>query len=325
MSISATTSPEATRLTAAATDLGPTIASMRDEIERERRLPPALVEQLRDLGFFSLWLAEDFGGPALILSDYIRVIEALSRQDGTVGWCASIGAAYSMFAGLLTQPVARSIFVDQRAFVAGIGAARGTAVQAPGGYRVTGRWAYGSGITHSDWVIGGGIVLEGDTPLRKPSGAVDFRIFFFPPPLVEIIDTWQVGGLRGTGSHDFAVTDLFVPSSHVVSGDMDEPQVAGPPYALPKNVALGITIAAVPLGIARAALDELKSLSAVRTPRMGTVLLRNKPVFQAAVGRAEALLRGARAFLFEVCDDAWDAALAGVPVPLHQRALVRLA
>ena len=136
MSITATTSQEATRLTNAATDLGPTIASMRNEIERDRRLPAALVEQLRGLGFFSLWLAKDLGGPALSLSDYIRVIEALARQDGSVGWCASIGAAYSMFAGLLTEPVARRIFVDQRAFVAGIGAARGTAVPVSGGYRV---------------------------------------------------------------------------------------------------------------------------------------------------------------------------------------------
>ena len=99
---------ESARLIEAAGDLGPTIAGMRDKIEQERRLPPALVEQLRDLGFFSLWLPREFGGPALSLSDFVRVVEAVSRLDGSVGWCVTNAGMYSMFAGLLPESVARA-------------------------------------------------------------------------------------------------------------------------------------------------------------------------------------------------------------------------
>ena len=166
MDIAAAIGSEAARLTNAANDLGPTIAGMREEIERERRLPLPLVERLRELGLFSLWLARDFGGPELSLSDFVRVIETVARLDGSVGWCVMNAAAYSIFSGLLTEPVARRIFVDQRAVVAGPGL-REARQCGSGGYRVTGRWAYGSGIMHSDWVIGGCVVLEGDAPRRE--------------------------------------------------------------------------------------------------------------------------------------------------------------
>ena len=324
MDIAAATGSEAARLTNAANDLGPTIAGMREEIERERRLPLPLVERLRELGLFSLWLARDFGGPELSLSDYmVRVIETVARLDGSVGWCVMNAAAYSIFSGLLTEPVARRIFVDQQAVVAGTGAARGKAVPVSGGYRVTGRWAYGSGIMHSDWVIGGCVVLEGDAPRRKPGGGVETRILFFPTSSVEVIHTWQVGGLRGTGSHDFQVADLFVPSSHTVSGEMDDPHSEGRSTPCQKTRSSASPLPRFPLGIARAALDEVKDLSVKDSPNRLYFCARNQ-CFKLRSGRAEALLRGARAFLLEACDDAWNTASAGVPLTLNQRALVRL-
>jgi alkylation response protein AidB-like acyl-CoA dehydrogenase len=276
---------------------------MRDAIERERRLTAPLVERLRDLGFFSLWLPRAFGGPELGLTDFVRVVEALARLDGSVAWCVTNGGAYARFAAFLPEPVAHRIFVEERAVVAGNMGPIGRAAPAPGGYRVTGRWAYGSGITHSGWVLGGCVVLdEGGTPRRGPSGAPETRILFFPATAAEVIDTWDVGGLRGTGSHDYQVADLFVPDSHAVTGE--DPLLPGPLYALPRHTAFGVTIAAVPLGIARAALDALRELGAAKTPRIGSAVLRDRPVIQAAVGRAEAMLRAARAFLFEACGEA---------------------
>src|SRR6478609_7818099 len=99
--MSSAPSPEAIRLVETATELAPTINGLRDEIERERRLPAGLVETLRKLGFFSLWLAKDFGGQELSVTDFVRVIEALARHDGSVGWCASVAATYSFFSGFL--------------------------------------------------------------------------------------------------------------------------------------------------------------------------------------------------------------------------------
>jgi alkylation response protein AidB-like acyl-CoA dehydrogenase len=315
-------SPDAARLIEAVAQLGPTISAQRDQIERERRLPPGLVETLRKLGFFSLWLARDFGGLELSLADYVRVIEALSRYDASVGWCTNIAAAYSVFSGYLPEPVARQIFVKDEAAIAGNFGPIGSATVVDGGYRVTGRWAFGSGINHSEWILGGCVVHDNNGPRVRPDGSRETTIAFFPASQVEVIDTWNVGGLRGTGSHDYQVADLFVPETHTTAGRT--PSRPGTLYSLPIQTFAPPAIAAVPLGIARAALDGVRELSSSKTPRLGPVLLREKPAVQGAVGRAEGMLRAARAFLFEACDDVWKTLETGAELSLEQRAAARL-
>jgi alkylation response protein AidB-like acyl-CoA dehydrogenase len=322
MSIASASSPDAIGLVEAAVRLGPTINGLRDEIDRDRRLPVGLVETLRKLGFLSLWLAKDFGGPELSLTDFVRVIEALARHDASVGWCASIAATYSFFSGFLPEPVARRIFVNDKAAVAGNMGPIGKAEVVDGGYRVTGHWDYGSGINHSEWVLGGCVVHDSDGPRLRPDGTRERLIVFFPFHGVEIIDTWNVGGLRGTGSHDYKVADLFVPEAHATT--VGTPACPGALYALPLNTIAPVSIASVPLGIARAALDAVRALSSSKTPRSGSALLCDKLAVQGAVGRAEGLLRSARAFLFEACDDAWRTVTNGAELSLDQRAAVRL-
>ena len=323
--MSSAPSPEAIRLVESATELAPIVSRLRDEIERERRLPTGLVETLRKLGFFSLWLARDFGGPELSLTDFVRVIEALARHDGSVGWCTMIAAVYSYFSGFLPEPVARRIFVNEKAAVAGSFVPIGKAEIVDGGYRVTGRWPYGSGINHSEWILGGCVVHDADGPRLQRDGMPDERIIaFFPASEVEVIDTWNVGGLRGTGSHDYKVADLFVPETHAVAGAGPKPSCRGALFAVPLQTIAPVSIASVPLGIARAALDAALALSSSKTPRLGPVLLREKPAVQGAIGRAEGMLRSARAFLFEACDDAWRTVQAGDALSLEQRVAVRL-
>jgi alkylation response protein AidB-like acyl-CoA dehydrogenase len=191
-----------------------------------------------------------------------------------------------------------------------------------GGYRVTGRWAYGSGINHSEWILGGCVVHDADRPRLRPDGTRETTIVFFPSQEVEVIDTWNVGGLRGTGSHDYQVASLFVPETHAITGLT--PSRLGTLYALPLYTVFPVTIGAVPLGIARAALDAVRALSASKTARIGAVPLRDKPSVQGAVGRAEGMLRAARAFLFETCDDVWKTAASGAELSLEQAAAVRL-
>src|SRR5262245_31190691 len=173
-------STAAARLIEVAHELGPTITAMRDDIERERQLPTPLVAALRKLGFFDLWLARDFGGPELSQTDYVRVVEALARYDGSVGWCVSTNAAYSRFSGFLSEPVARRIFVDERAVIAGNMGSLGKAKAVRGGYELTGRWPYGSGISHSEWLLGGCVVHQSDGPQRGNDGSVETTIAFFP-------------------------------------------------------------------------------------------------------------------------------------------------
>jgi len=322
MSIVIAPSPHALHLIEKAAELGPTINGLRDEIERERRLPVGLVETLRKLGFFSLWLARGFGGPELTLTDFVRVIEALARHDASVGWCATVAATYTFFSGFLPEPVARRIFVNDRAAVAGNMGRIGKAEVVAGGYRVAGRWAYGSGINHSEWILGGCVVHDANGPRTRLDGTQETIIAFFPAHEVEVVDTWNVGGLRGTGSHDYQVANIFVPETHAIASPT--PSLPGTLYALPLNTVAPVSIAPVPLGIARAALDAVRAMSSTKTPRLGPVLLRDKPSVQGAVGRAEGMLRAARAFLFEACDDAWRTVETGAELSVEQRAAVRL-
>jgi alkylation response protein AidB-like acyl-CoA dehydrogenase len=272
---------------------------------------------------FDLWLPRSFGGPELALTEFGRVIEVLAQADGSVGWCVSIAAALTRFSGFLDEAVARRIFLEDRAILAGVTAPTGKAVAVSDGYRVTGRWSFGSGIMHSSWTAGAAMVFESGALRRLPDGSPDVRFLFFPTTSTEIIDTWDAGGLRGTGSHDYKVTDLFVPIEHSTAGIT--PTLPGPLYALSRHTVYPVAIAAVPLGIARAALDAFRDLAATKTPSTSSTLLRDKPTVQACVGRAEASLRAARAFLFEVCDEIWAVASGGSLPTLQQRALARLA
>jgi len=316
---------EADNLIEAARALKSEINAVRDELDRQRRLPPALVEAMRSAGLFSLWLPQTLGGPALNIIDFIKIIEELARFDGSVGWCATNAAGYSRLAGYLPSGVAAQIFDGGRSVLAGTLNPTGKAVAVAGGYRVTGRWAYGSGITHSNWTIGNCIVHDGDGPRRDGSGTPEVRLMIFPTSRVEIIDTWHVGGLRGTGSHDYRVVDLYVAQDYSFPGFTPMPTVTGTLYALPMITVSAVTIAAVPLGIARAAIDALIDLAQAKTPMGSAVLLRDKPAVQADLGRAESLLRSARAFLFEAVQELWDEVEGGAPASMRKRALVRLA
>ena len=131
------------------------LGDYRDQIDRERRLPDALVDAMREAGLFGLWLPKALGGAELGLVDFVRVIEKFAEADGSIGWCATIGAGYGRLAGSLREDdVAREIFGSGRAIIAGTITPTGKAIAVEGGYRITGRWSYGSFIEHSDWVLG---------------------------------------------------------------------------------------------------------------------------------------------------------------------------
>jgi indole-3-acetate monooxygenase len=309
----------------AARKLAPTIRALRSDIERDRSLPAPLVKQMADAGLFSLWLARSLGGPELTTLDYFCIIEELSRADGAVGWCALVAAGYSRLSGYLDDAVAREIFGDGSVIVAGTINPTGKAVAVPGGYRVSGQWSYGSFIQHSAWTVGSSIIFEGDAPHRGPDGAPDMRLMLFPTSAVEIIDTWRVGGLRGTGSHDFRVADLFVPEERAIAAFTAKPVRPGTLYAGPFITVFAMALATAPLGIARAAIEAFVELAEGKTPIGGASRLREKASAQADVGKAEALVRSARAFLLAELRGIWDTVAAGEMPSVRQRAVARLA
>lgn len=317
--------PDAALYIRTALELGPHVRQFHQEIERDRTLPTALVTSMNEAGFFSLWLSRAVGGPELNFIEAARVIEALSCADGAAGWCATVSTVFSRLSGFLAADVARGMFGDGRSRLAGSVNPTGKAVAVQGGFQVSGRWSYGSFIRHSDWTVGNSIVHDDQTPRRDSNGAPDIRFMIIPTSAVEIIDNWYVSGLRGTGSSDFQVHEVFVPEAHTVSAFAAKPVQPGTLYATPTITIFAASIPCVSIGIARAAIDAFVALAETKTPMGSTTRLRDKPSAQAAIGRAEAILRSGRAFLFDSVTEMWDHVAAGGTPTLHQRAIVRLA
>jgi alkylation response protein AidB-like acyl-CoA dehydrogenase len=154
----------------------------------------------------------------------------------------------------------------------------------------------------------------------------DVRIaFFYPKSTVRIVDTWNVSGLRGTGSHDIVVDDLFVPEERTFSAMDRRARVTGPMNRMHGFDLAGCGFCCVGLGVARAALDAFAELAGVKVPRSSSELLRDRPTVQSQVGEAEGLLRSGRALLFDVVEGMWQTVLAGESVTERQRSDLRLA
>ena len=302
---------------AAACALGAEIAPRADEIEAGRRLPRDLARRFAEAGLFSVCVPAQFGGGELSAADVVRVIEAVSRADGAAGWCVMIGATTGMLAASLSEDWAREIYARNPAVVTGgVTAPTGRAQAVEKGHRVTGRWSFASGCQHSDWLVGGTRMGDGDAP--------ETRLMFFPIDEVQIHDTWHASGLRGTGSHDFEVANVFVPDGRsVVLGGHS--RVSGALYQFPTLGLLALGVCAVALGIARHAIDEFVALAGGKVPTGSARTLANRPVVQRQVGEAEAALRSARAFVFDSIASAWQIANEGRALPIPQRAELRLA
>jgi alkylation response protein AidB-like acyl-CoA dehydrogenase len=303
------------------------VAELRDQFDQDRQLPRQLVDELHAAGLFRMWLPRAIGGAELPPLPFLRVIEELSRQDGSLGWCTVIPAGYGRLAGALEEDVAREIFGTGMGVLVGTLNPTGKAVAAPGGYRVSGRWSYGSFIGYGDWVLGNCITEDAGNPRHGADGGPEFRLCLFPRTEVEVFDIWHVGGLRATGSNDFQVADLFVPEQHTIPlvDFQPPPRRPGPLYAAPMTSTFVSCIATVALGIARAAIDAVIEIGAEKKTAGSSTVLRDKPLAQADLARAEALLGAGRAYLFGELGTMWEDAVAGRAISLRARAGVRLA
>jgi alkylation response protein AidB-like acyl-CoA dehydrogenase len=309
----------------AAKELAPQIRASAEEIEQSRRLPQALVEAMAHAGLFHLWIPRSLGGEETDPFTFFRVIEEISKADGAAGWCVALCGGNNVFAGYLPADAAREIYGDDpNVRTAGAFRPSGEATIVDGGYRVTGRWPLASGCQHSNWIVGGCRILDGDQPRLGPDGDAITRILFFSASECEIIDTWHSIGLRGTGSHDFAVDDVFVPATHSLS--FREPPVElGPLYALPTIALFSASLAAVPLGIAGHAIEILMALAGTKIASRSRQSIRDDAILQANLGRAEALVRSGRAYVREALGEAWEVVKAGQTLTVAQRAALWLA
>lgn len=264
----------------------------RTAFDRDRRLPDVVFQALAEAGLFRLWLPAAMGGPELSPLEFMRVVEAVSAVDGSVGWIVANGAGMSRVAGYLPEAVGRDWFADPCAFIVSATGAVGSARPVDGGYRVTGRWPFGSGASHATRFMGLAAVKDGGNDSQPPICC------YFAREHVTIHDTWHVSGLRGTASCDFEVNDAFVPVDHTHNFVAHIPTQPGLIYRMPGLSIFPWSIAGVPLGLANGAMTAFAKLATQNKTRLGTTIrLQDREIVQSALGRAEAILGAARAFL----------------------------
>lgn len=311
----------------AARELGPKIRAAADEIEAERELPRAVFEALADAGFYHMAVPRSIGGLEVDLPTYVQVVEELGKADASTAWTINQGAVYATYAARMPQDAARAIWIDvPRAVVSNTPAPTATAVVVPGGYRVTGRQGFSTGCRHASWVAAHAqIVDNGQVRIDPANGQPEARYLYVPVGEAELLDTWHVRGMRGTGTHHFAVNDVFVPEERTVLSVTAPLYDTGPLYRIPRTLLFASGDAAVAFGMARSCLEAFFELAGAKTPRAMPGLLREQSMTQVDVGHAEADLRSGRAFLTEAVRDIWKSACETGAVSLDQRAALRLA
>jgi alkylation response protein AidB-like acyl-CoA dehydrogenase len=294
------------------------------EIEDARRLPADIAREMGVAGFYRMFITEGAGGLEVSPAVAAQVYEALAEGDASCGWVAFIGATTGLALARMPEASVREVFATPETLIAGVFAASGNAVKVDGGFRVNGHWRWGSGSCNAQWIGGGCTLTEGERPIVNSAGLPRNHMLLFRAADVHSLDTWHTAGLRGTGSTDFTVHDLFVPEGHA-SGYLVRALPDRPLFRFPQFALLAHGVAAVAMGIARASLREFVHLAGTKTRSGASVKLADHPSAQIEVAQAEARLRSARAFFYETIEAAWALAVEGAPAPLEVRRDMRLA
>jgi indole-3-acetate monooxygenase len=291
--------------------IAPLIRAAEDEIERGRRLPPRIVESMKRAGVFGMAMPLSWGGAELDFPEQLRVVEILSRLDGSVGWCALTGSIAGFASSWIEESAARKLFHDVNAPCAGSLLFAGQAERIEGGYRVSGRWPFNSGCHHASvFVFTCHIIDKDGNLLIRPEGTPEMRLCYLPSSQVRILDTWESTGLRGSGSHDVEVKDVFVPEDCAAHFPDIRSHRSGPLYVHPGPAAY--VLPAVALGIARHAVDAFVTIASHREISAAALfgrkaLLRESVHAQVAVAQAEGLVRSAGGFVYDAANEVWDA------------------
>jgi alkylation response protein AidB-like acyl-CoA dehydrogenase len=303
------------RARAAATLVAPLVTAA----EEGRRLPAAAVSALTEAGVFKLLVPRAYGGSETDAATYFAVVAELARVDGSIGWCAMINASCGLMAAFLPDDVARVVYGPDDAVSCGVFAPTGVARPVENGFQVRGRWSFASGCEHSPWRMVG-VVREDEV-----AGGRAPKVYsaLLRAEDTAVVDTWTTSGLRGTGSHDLRVDDVFVPSERFFSL-LDRPRHHGALYRMPFFGLLAGGIAAVTIGLARGAIDAAIDLAKKKTPLGARRGVAHRELVQLQLAQAEAKVRAARAFLMEATLAAEVEGSTG-EVSLKARALLRLA
>jgi len=292
--------------------MAPAIAARSEEIEALRRLPADLVADLRAAGFFRMGRSRAKGGPQMTLPQHLEVIEVLAHADPSVGWCVKIGTDSGLLAEFL-PPAASARLLPEPDMITGgqFTTAHGRVERVEGGYVLTGRFPFGSGVTHADVVMSGGALIENGAPVIGPGGMPEGRLAFCRADELVVEDTWHTHGLRGSGSNHYRADGVFIPEDQALR--IEDAMFANREPLYSSGFNWVTTMAAVPVGTARRALHEAKALVHVRKsglpprPQAETVQARE------AIAKAETQWGAAHAFLYRAAEEFWAELEAGTP------------
>ena len=302
----------AEQILANARALAPQIAERSEEIEALRRLPADLVAELRTAGLFRMGRSREKGGPQMTLPQHLAVIELLAYADPSVGWCVKIGTDSGLIAEFLPPAASQRLLPHPDMITAGqFTTSHGKLEPVEGGYLLSGRFPFGSGITHADVVMSGGVIIEGGEPAVGDNGLPDGRLAFCRSDELVIEDTWRTHGLRGSGSTHYSAEKVFVPEDQVIR--IEEAMFAerDPLYSSGFNWVT--TMAAVPLGTARRALDEARPRVLARRGGVPPRAMADTVQAREAIARAETAWGAAEAFLYRAAEEFWAELEAGTP------------
>jgi alkylation response protein AidB-like acyl-CoA dehydrogenase len=317
--------PEGFDLADRARALAPLITQDADEIERTRRLTPAVTQALIDNGLYRALLPKHFGGSEASLEAFMRMQEEVAKADASTAWCLGQCSVCAMTAAYLEPDAAHEIF-DVAPGILAWGAIAHEVKAVPGGYMANARWDFASGSRQASWLGAHVRVAEQDgTPRKKADGSPEIRTILFPVAKATMHDVWDVIGLKGTGTDSYSVENLFIPEKFAAL--RDDPAALreqGPLYRLSTNMVFSMGFAATSLGVARATLDAATELARGKTPQ-GLKAMRENNAVQGLIGRTEASLRAARAYLYATAGEVWRDLVRGDPLTEAHRIALRIA
>jgi alkylation response protein AidB-like acyl-CoA dehydrogenase len=312
---------------ARAIGLIPLMQSAADRIDASNELPPDVLDAMFDAGMFKLLLPRAIGGFELRPIDFIQCVEAIAQGDASVAWCMNQGSGCSMAAAYMAPEVAREIWGGKRDVVAWGQGPASKAVRAEGGWRVSGTGSFASGSRHATWLgtMCPSFAADG-TAMLRPDGQKWERTLLYRRAQAKIDDVWQVMGLRGTGSDNYTVKDLFVDDAHTLTREYEpERQQHGPLYSFQAMQLYASGFASVALGVSRAMLDAFIALAKTKTQAWSTDSLRDNQAVQQIVSISDAAWKAARAGLHKTIDDAWRDVVRTGALSLDHRMEIRQA
>lgn len=305
----------------------PELSERSGEIDALRQIPQDLADKMAAEGFYRICTPAQLGGLAQDPNTLYEICETLASANGSAGWCIFIGSTSQYLLGALAQEQQHEMMTDINVITSGVFADMGTALYEERdnkpGYLINGHWRWGSGCRNAAWISGGIHEIDGNGDAHQSTDSVLTRVFFKPEE-IEILDNWHVSGMRGSGSSDYRVENIWVPALRMASSIEQTELRHLPIYRYPKFALLALPIGAITLGMARASINEVIKIANQKTPQGSRRTLAHRPGLHRDIGVADSKLSAAREYLYALSEEVWQHCQTKEPT-VQQRQKLRAA